>query len=118
MVLSDLILGKKFKKKSFFSNLFVRFATKVWVGTKENWVDEKEYKKQLEEIGFKIVFLKKIGNKVFLGYSNYFSKIKTIKEVTKERGFLTTIGLSLISMFLGYIYKKGLIEYIYVKVRK
>jgi len=118
MILSDLILGKKFKKKSFFSNLFVSLATKAWVGTKENCVNEKEYRKQLENIGFEIVFLKKIGNKIYPGYGHHFSKIKTIKEEIKERGFLPAIGLSIISMLLGFLYKKGWIEYIYVKAKK
>lgn len=118
MILTDLILGEKFNKKSFFSNIFLIFATKVWVGTKANWVNEKTYREQLEKSGFKVILLKKIGNKVYPGYANYFSKIRTIRRITKKRNFLTSLGLSAISMLLGYLYKKGLIDYIYVRARK
>ncbi len=118
LILTDIILGKKFNKRSRFHNLLVGFAAKWWVIPKTNWVDEADYKKNLEKAKLKIISLKKIGNKVFPGYANYFSKIRTFKEVKKERGFFTTLGLSIISIILGYLYKKGWIEYIYVKARK
>jgi len=118
MILTDLILGNKFHKKNLFSNSFLKIATKAWAGTKSNWVNEEYYKKQLKDAGFKIIFLKKIGNKVYQGYANYFSKIKTIKQTIKERGFFPAIGLSIISMLLGFLYKKEWLEYIYIKVKK
>lgn len=118
IILTDLILGKKFSRKNIFSNSFLKFATKVWAGTKANWVNEENYKKQLENAGFKIVFFKKIGNKVYPGYAHHFSKIKTIKEEIKERGILPAIGLSIISMLLSFLYKKAWIEYIHIKAEK
>lgn len=118
LILADIILGKKFNKRKKTHNLIVGFASKKWIVPKRNWVDEEQYKKQLEKAGFKVIFLRKIGNKVFPGYAKYFSKIKTFKKVKKERGIFTTTGLSIISRLLGYLYKKGLIEYVYVKAKK
>lgn len=118
LLLTDIILGKKFNKRKPLHKLLVGFAAKTWVIPKENWTNEEDYKKQLEKAGFKIIFLKKIGKKVFPGYAHYHCQKKPRKEVTKERGFFTSIGLTIISWVLGYLYKKGWIEYIYVKAKK
>lgn len=118
LILTDIVLGKSFKRKSSLHNLLVGFAAKSWVIPKANWVNEEDYKRQLEKNGFKIIFLRKIGNKVFKGYANYCTRIKTIKKMMKERGIFTGIGFTIISCLLGYLYKKGWIEYIYVKARK
>ena len=118
LIMTDIILGKKFKNSKTIHKLFVGFGAKTWAVPKSSWVNEKNYKKQLEDAGFEIVFLKKIGNKVFPGYAKYCLKKKTIKEITKERGFLAALGFSLISGALGFLYKKGLIEYIYIKAKK
>ncbi len=75
-------------------------------------------KEQMEKEGLKVVFLKKIGEKVFPGYSNNGFSIKTIKTRLLQRGPFAIIGLTIISYLLGYLYKKGLIEYIYVKAQK
>lgn len=118
MILTDLILGKKFSTKNVFSNIFLSFATKVWAGTKANWVDEETYKKQIENAGMNVVLFRKIGDKVFPGYAGYASREKTLKESEKERGILAARGFVIISKMLGYLYRKGWIEYIYVKAKK
>lgn len=118
LILTDTILGKKFQRNKKSHNLFVGFASKGWVVPRANWVDEETYKKQIENAGMKVTLLKKIGDKVFPGYAKYCSRFKTMKEVKKERGILAMIGFTLISMTLGFLYKKGWIEYIYVKAKK
>jgi len=118
LILTDIILGKKFNKKNKIHQFLVDITCKGWVVPRANWVNEDDYTKQLEKHGLKVVFLKKIGGKVFPGYGDYFSKLNTIKRLEKERGILTSLGLSMISVILGYLYKKGWIEYIYVKAKK
>jgi ubiquinone/menaquinone biosynthesis C-methylase UbiE len=118
LILTDIILGEKFKKEKKAHNLFVGFASKGWVVPRANWVDEETYKKQIENAGMKVVLFKKIGDKVFPGYAGYCSRTKTMKSVKEERGTLAAAGFTLISMALGYLYKKGWIEYIYVKAKK
>lgn len=118
LILTDIILGKKFRRRKKIHNLFVGFASKWWVVPRANWVDEETYRKQIENAGMKIIFLKNIGDKVFPGYAGYCSRKKTIKEVMRDRGFLAAIGFSLISVALGYLYKRGWIKYIYVKAKK
>lgn len=118
LILTDIILGKKFKIKSKIHNFLVGFASKWWVVPRANWINEETYKKQLEDAGFEGVMMKKIGEKVFPGYARYCSKFKTIKKVSGERGIRNAIGFSIISVILGYLSKKGWIEYIYVKAKK
>lgn len=118
LILTDIILGKKFNNKSRIHKFLVSLVCKGWVVPRANWVNEENYKKQLEKHKLKVIFIKKIGNKVFPGYGNYFSKFDTIKKLRKERGIFNSLGLSIISMMLGYLYQKGWIEYIYVKAKK
>ena len=118
LILTDVILGEKFDRKKILQRIVLGFSTKCWVVPKENWVTEKDYKKQLEKTGFSVKFIEKIGNKVFPGYANHFFTVKAFNEVRKERGFLNTLGFVIISKILGYLYDKGWIEYIYVKAEK
>jgi ubiquinone/menaquinone biosynthesis C-methylase UbiE len=118
LILTDIILGRKFKRENKIHNFFVGFTSKWWVVPRANWVDEETYKKQIEDAGMKVVLFKKIGDKVFPGYAGYCSRIETMKYAKQERGILAAAGFTLISMALGYLYKKGWIEYIYVKAKK
>jgi len=118
LILTDIILGERFNRKKKFHKLFLGLASKGWVVPRANWIDEETYKKQLENAGMKVIIFKKIGDKVFPGYANYCSRKKTMQESKKERGFFPAIGFVLISRALGYLYKKGWIEYIYVKAKK
>jgi ubiquinone/menaquinone biosynthesis C-methylase UbiE len=118
LLLTDIVLGKKFNNINKFQRLIVELTAKKWIVPKANWIDEGNYKKQLEKEGLKVVFLKKMGGKVFPGYANNGFSIKTIKTRISQRGPLAIIGLTIISYFLGYLYRKGLIEYIYVKAKK
>lgn len=118
LILTDIILGEKFRRGKKFHETFLGLASKGWVVPKANWINEETYRKQLEDAGMKVVLLKKIGDKVFPGYANYCSRMKTLKESKKERGLPAAIGFVLISRALGYLYRKRWIEYIYVKAKK
>lgn len=118
LILTDIILGKKFDKDKKFHNLIVGLASKGWVVPRANWINEETYIKQLEDAGMKVVFLKKIGDRVFPGYADYCSRNKTFMEAKEDRGLFPAMGFVMISRILGYLYKKGWIEYIYVKAKK
>ncbi|MBA7555546.1 hypothetical protein ES705_48215 [subsurface metagenome] len=111
------MLGDKFNKKNIIHNLLLGICSKLWVIPAKNRIDEYEYRTQLENSSFKIIFLKKIGDKVFEGYSNSFNHECTKKQI-KKLGFFKSKGMIFIGKILGYLYKKGLIEYVYVKAKK
>ena len=118
LLLTDIIGGREFKTKKGIQKYIMNFSGKKWHVPKVNWVDENTYKQQLNQAGLKVIFLKLIGNKVFPGYANNAFSFKTIKTRIRQRGIFGTIGLTIISYLLNYLYKKGIIEYIYVKAQK
>jgi ubiquinone/menaquinone biosynthesis C-methylase UbiE len=118
MILADIILGKNFKKRNSIQKIIMKLVADNWHIPGPNWVNEDHYRKQLKKAGFKVVFIKKIGGSVFPGYSRNVFRIEALGYCYRMRGLLTTIGFTLISGFLGYLYNKGFIEYVYVKVRK
>ena len=117
LLLTDIIIGEKFNKRNIFQEAIVELIRKKWVVPEANQVDEMMYKNQLKGAGFKVIFFKKIGKNVFPGYAKNSCSIKTIVNRILQRGFMATIGLTIISYALGYLYKKGLLEYIYVKAQ-
>jgi ubiquinone/menaquinone biosynthesis C-methylase UbiE len=117
LLLTDIILGEKFRKWNPIHQIVLRTGAKGWVVPMANGVKEDVYKKQLSDAGFDIVFMKKIGDKVFPGYSNSFNH-EASKKTLKRMGMMTSIGFTFIGKMLGWLYKKGFIEYIYVKARK
>lgn len=118
LLITDIILGEKFKWGKKFQVLLLRIVANVWVYPKINWMDEKTYKATLKKAGLKLISLKKIGDKVFPGFAKNCLKIESIKTRFAHRGFFCTLGLSIISFLLGFVHKKGLIEYIFVKAQK
>lgn len=118
LLMTDIILGKEFNNGEKLQILILKCVAKLWVYPKVNWVDEEAYKSQLEKAGLKLNRFKKIGDRVFPGFAGNCFKIKTIKTRSAHRGFLSIIGLNIISFLLKYVYKKGLIEYIFVRAQK
>ena len=118
LLMTDIILGRKFNKGEKLQVLILKCVAKLWVYPKVNWVDEEGYKIQLEKAGLRVDCLEKIGDRVIPGFAGNCFNIKTIKTRSAHRGFLSIIGLNIISFMLSYIYKKGLIEYIFVKAQK
>jgi ubiquinone/menaquinone biosynthesis C-methylase UbiE len=118
LLLTDIILGKPYSQCSWFERKIMAFTAKWWVAPKENWVDHHLYCEHLKNAGFQVLSLQPIGNKVFPGYAKNGFSLKTIWIRICQRGPWATIGLTIISYLLGYLHKKGLIEYIYVKSKK
>lgn len=118
LLLTDIILGNRFNKEKRFNRVAVRLIAKWWVVPKSNFVDENTYKEQLEEAGLKTIFLKRIGGKVFPGYARNGFTARTLRTRLSQRGFFATIGLTWISWLLGWLYKKGYMDYIFIKAQK
>jgi SAM-dependent methyltransferase len=117
LILTDIILGSKLKTISGFHRAILHFTAKHWIVPDANWVDDSQYKRQLRNAGFTSVYLEKIGGMVFPGYARNAFVFSTIKNRLLQRGVFATIGLTIISYLLGYLYKRKIIEYIFVKAQ-
>ncbi|OGJ85611.1 MAG: hypothetical protein A2268_16545 [Candidatus Raymondbacteria bacterium RifOxyA12_full_50_37] len=118
LLLMDIITGEKFAKATWLQRKILAFTVKRWVVPKANWVDQATYRQQLSKAGFTTRFITPIGDKVFPGYAKNGLSLRTIWIRMFQRGPGPTVGLTIISYLLGYLYKRGLIEYIYVKATK
>lgn len=118
LLITDIILGKRFNRGKKLQLLILEITSKIWVYPKVNWVDEQGYKNLLKKAGLKLITYRSIGHKVFHGFAKNCFRIRTLKTRSAHRGFINTLGLNIISFMLGYVYKKGLIDYIFVKAQK
>ncbi len=118
LLLTDIVLGKKFDRKKRFLVFLLRLVAKAWVFPSSNWVDQDGYRLLLEKAGFHLEIVESIGNKVFPSFAaNCFTR-KAVKTRIAHRGVAAVVGLNLISYFLGYFSRKGWIDYIFVKSQK
>lgn len=118
LVLTDIILGKRFNEKKRLHKAAVRLIAKWWVVPRSNCVNENTYKKQLEEAGLQTIRLERIGKNVFPGYARNAFTVKTFRIRLSQRGFFATVGLTWISWLLGWLYRKGCMDYIFIKAQK
>jgi hypothetical protein len=95
-----------------------KLGAKHWHMPKENWIGTDEYVQQLKDAGFKVAQFLKIGDHVFPGFAHYNTRLKSILNAIKTRGLPIGIGLTFISWLLGYGYRKGMIDYVFVKAVK
>ena len=95
----------------------MRYLAKKWIIPDCNWVDTKEYARQLARAGFRDIRIEKIGDSVFPGYARNSLTLSTFKNRLRQRGVIATLGLTIISYMLGYLYEKRMIDYIFVSAR-
>ena len=118
LLLTDIILGPGFNRDKILHRIAVSFIARLWVVPRSNCIDEMTYKKQIEEAGLKTILLKRIGGQVFPGYARNGFTARTIMKKFSQRGIFATIGLTWISWLLGWLYRRGCMEYIFVKAQK
>lgn len=118
LILTDIIGKNKNSKKRKYLCSLTDFMAKMWQVPKYNLISGSEYRKQLLMANFEIIDFQRIGKNVFPGYSMNGFTMKTIKTRIIQRGLFATIGLTLISVILGYLYKNGMIDYIFVRAVK
>jgi len=92
-----------------YNQIMLRLCAKGWVAPLENAVQEQEYKAQLENAGFQVEFIKRIGDRVFPGYAKSFGQDSS-KRNNLKMGRWNAMLFTMIGNFLGYAYKKGILS--------
>jgi len=118
LMLTDITFDPIASKKNFILNKITELGSKRWHMPKENWGNIEKYCEQLRAAGFKVEKVLKIGNKVFPAFAKYNTRFKSIVQAMRTRGLPLGIGLTFISWLLGYGYKHGVIDYIFIKAEK
>ncbi len=118
LILTDIIGKNENSNKSKYLCLLTDMTARLWQVPKYNLISDSQYREQLRNANLEIIDFQRIGQNVFPGYSMNVFCINTIKTRIKQRGFIATIGLSLISLVLKHLHKNGMIDYIFVRAMK
>jgi SAM-dependent methyltransferase len=119
LILTDIVGSyrrKNFNKLEWF---IINKCCQLWHYPKSNQITQEEYYKILNDNNLEIIHFEKIGDKVFEGYANhYFYDFKTLFNTIKRMGIFNTLGLIFIGQILKWLYKNGIIEYVFIRAKK
>jgi ubiquinone/menaquinone biosynthesis C-methylase UbiE len=118
LLLSDITVNNDIVQKNLINKLLGKICAKYWYMPKENWMSTEEILETLKEIGFKIDSFEIAGDKVYPGFSKFNLKWKSIINAFRIRGIRLGVGLTIISWLLGYVYRKKMIDYTFIRAVK
>jgi ubiquinone/menaquinone biosynthesis C-methylase UbiE len=118
LLISDIIADNIETEQNLFNRTIGHSCAKHWHMPKENWMSIEELKVLLEEIGFKIDTAVSVGNNVYPGFSHYNLKWESIKNAVHTRGLKIGLALTFISWLLGYVHRRKMIDYVFIRAIK
>ncbi|HNX58172.1 MAG TPA: methyltransferase domain-containing protein [Spirochaetota bacterium] len=118
LILTDIIAQKNIYRLSPIKLQLARLCSKRWHMPYVNWIDEDGYRRLLEKAGFIVEKINIIGDKVYPGFSRNNLRFRSIINAITTRGFFTGIGLTIISWMLGFLYRKHMVDYIFLRAKK
>lgn len=118
LLLSDIIVNNSVVQKSRFNRWISRLCAKHWLMPKANWMSVEEFDKMLGVIGFERKSVRSIGENVYPGFARFNIKWSSIFNAMRTRGIRLGIGLTFISWLLGFLYRRGILDYTIIKAAK
>ena len=118
LLLSDILVDNTGAEKKLYNRIIGNFCAKFWYMPKANRMSVEEIKVLLNEIGFIIDSTESAGKNVYPGFSRYNLKLKSIRNAIRTRGIRIGLGLTLISWLLGYVYRRKMIDYVFLRAIK
>jgi len=118
LLLSDIIVDRAAARKNLFYRILSRICSKYWHMPETNWMTIDDLKRILEKIGFRQITIECIGEYVYPGFARFNTKWSSIINALKIRGIRLGIGLTLISWLLGFVYRLGMTDYVFIKAIK
>jgi erythromycin 3''-O-methyltransferase len=93
-------------------------CSRFWHVPRANWVTSEEYGRQLEANGFRVEFIRSIGDQVYPGFARYNARRQAIMNNIEVRGLPIGLGLAFICWLVGDVYRRGVSDYVLVKAFK
>lgn len=93
-------------------------CSRFWYMPRANWVSIEEYGTQLERHGFRVEFIRSIGDKVYPGFARFNVRRQAIMNNIQVRGLRVGLGLAFICWLVGDVYRRGVSDYVLVKAFK
>jgi ubiquinone/menaquinone biosynthesis C-methylase UbiE len=118
LLMSDIVVGEAKIKRNLYDTIIGNFCAWRWHMPRANWMTAGEIKNLLGEIGFAVDNVETIGANVYPGFSRFNLKWTSIKNAVRTRGLRIGLSLTFISWLLGYVYRRKIVDYIFVRAIK
>jgi cyclopropane fatty-acyl-phospholipid synthase-like methyltransferase len=118
LLLTDITIDNIQRKKNLYNRIIGNFCAKHWFMPKENWMSIEEMKVLLHKIGFAVDTAVSAGKSVYPGFSHYNLKPESIRNAIRTRGIKIGLALTFISWLLGYVYRRKMIDYVFLRAIK
>jgi len=116
LMLSDSILHRL--PPGIGDEIASRVTSRLWHVPRANWIDIAGYRRQLEANGFRVEFVRSIGDRVFPGFASFNVRREAIANSIRVRGLPVGLGLAFICWLLGDLHRRGILDYVLVKAWK
>lgn len=116
LMLTDCILHRL--PPGMMDEVATRACSHFWHMPRANWVDIPEYTEQLERNGFRVEFVRSIGNRVYPGFAKFNVTASAIWNNIEVRGLPVGLGLAFICWLIGDVHRRGVSDYVLVKAYK
>ncbi|PKL74476.1 MAG: hypothetical protein CVV27_20305 [Candidatus Melainabacteria bacterium HGW-Melainabacteria-1] len=118
LLLTDITANMENINRSLFRRVLAVFVARIWHMPHANWMTHRQYRDRMEAAGFRVDFFHSLGERVFPGFSRFNTRWSSIINAIRTRGFFHGLGITFISWMLGYVHKKNMLDYVYVKAVK
>lgn len=118
LLLSDIIVNSSVVHKNLFNRWLSRLCSKHWRMPMDNWMSVGQFEGMLNKIGFEETTVKSVGGNVYPGFAQFNMKFSSIVNAIRTRGLRLGIGLTFISWLLGFLYHRGIVDYVLVRAAK
>jgi len=118
LLLTDIIVNRGIAKRQPINFWVGRKVAGLWHMPEANWMTIAAIVELLESIGFRVDIARSMGGKVYPGFSSYNTRMPSIFNAIKTRGIFIGLGLTLISWLLGWAFRKGMIDYVFIRAVK
>ncbi|HVH42846.1 MAG TPA: methyltransferase domain-containing protein [Labilithrix sp.] len=116
LMLTDCILNKL--PPGVADELSSAACSRFWHMPRANWTNIPQYVAQLEKHGFRVEFVRSIGDKVYPGFARFNVRREAIMNNIEVRGLRIGLGLAFICWLVGDVYRRGVSDYVLVKAFK
>jgi len=118
LLLTDIIVDREKARRQPVGFWIGRRAAGRWHMPEANWMTIAGIVKLLEAIGFRVDIARSMGDRVYPGFSSHNTKMPSIRNAMRTRGIFIGLGLTLISWLLGWAFRRGMIDYAFIRAVK
>jgi cyclopropane fatty-acyl-phospholipid synthase-like methyltransferase len=118
LLLTDIIVDNSVIQKGWFNHMVGALCAKYWYMPKANWMSIAELRHLLTDIGFEVRKAESLGDLVYPGFARFNLRWKSIKNAIRTRGLRIGILLTFISWLLGFVHRRRIIDYTFIRAIK